>query len=236
MSEIKFDGTETVGAIVAEYPNAGTFFMKYSIDFCCGGNRPLSAAAEEKRMDPEKVFTELAGFLSGSSSTEERWNTLPAEELIAHIISTHHDYLREHLPLISKMTNKVANVHGPRHPELIEIDKLFHQLKGELEEHIEKEEDELFPLIVIYDKDKSKKTKELAENGIEKLEAEHDVAGRILEKIRELSSGFTLPDDACNTYRLTYHSLEELERDMFQHVHLENNILFKPFSGEAARA
>ncbi|WP_066172888.1 iron-sulfur cluster repair di-iron protein [Bacillus marinisedimentorum] len=236
MSELKFNGTESVGAIVAEYPNAGTFFMKYSIDFCCGGDRPLTEAAAEKGMDPEKVFEELAGFLSGSGTAGEIWSNRPANELISHIISTHHDYLREHLPLISKMTNKVARVHGPGHPELIEIDKLFHQLKDELEEHIDKEENELFPLIVKYDEERSEDTKALAEKGIETLEAEHDEAGRILEKIRELSSGFTLPADACNTYRLTYHSLEELEKDMFQHVHLENNILFKPFSSETLRA
>jgi regulator of cell morphogenesis and NO signaling len=56
--------------------------------------------------------------------------------------------------------------------------------------------------------------------------SEHDAAAEQLREIRRLSSDFTPPADACVTYRTLYEALEGLEKDLHEHIHLENNILF----------
>lgn len=218
-----FNYEQTIGDSVTHYPGLVKVYMKYHVDFCCGGHRSVRQAIEA---DCGEVGTDLDRELTEAliqSQKEDAFlvGNLSNEALIDRIIGTHHAFLREELPLISELIFKLLNVHGERHPELYEIHKTFGLLKVELEAHLVKEEKQLFPKILQGD----------ANIGalIEMLEAEHDGAGDALHKLTDLTDHFTLPENACTTYALTYDKLKALVTDMYMHVHSENNILFKRF-------
>lgn len=223
-----FDRSTKTGEIVIKVPQTSSILKKYRIDFCCGGNRPIGKVLEEKNLDGEVVLHELNTLAQSleAKPAEKDWTTASYEETINHIIHTHHAYLARELPEISLYVTKIMRVHGPHHPELVELHTLFHTLKMELERHTAKEEQTEFPLILEYEKDPTAERFEMLEQAFANLESEHAGAGEILFKMREITRDYTLPEDACMTYQLTFKKLEELESDTFQHVHLENYILF----------
>lgn len=227
--EAELTGEEIVGELVAEYPDTSNVFKANRIDFCCGGDRSILTAAEQKGIKASELLGELQQAirktLQGNGSRED-WTLVPSVELMAHIIGTHHQYLRDELPVLSDFTTKIMRVHGPNHPELVEVNQLFQALKAELSEHIAKEEAELFPLIEQYEAELSEEHKRKIREENRKAEAEHTHAGGLLEGIRQATGDYQLPEDACKTYTLAFRKLEQLENDLFQHIHLENNILF----------
>lgn len=226
----KFTGSESVGAIVAEFPGAADIFKKYRIDFCCGGNRQLSAVMAEMKLNGIEVVAEINAAYSDLAARREAsqgidWRTAPLTELIDHIIDTHHVYLNRELPKISELVVKILRVHGAGHSELARVHKLFHALKAELESHLIKEEEILFPLIKEYAAAPSDTKLSRIHQVIDEIESEHTGAGDILKELRTITGQFIAPADGCATYKLAYAKLEELEGDIFQHIHLENNIL-----------
>lgn len=225
-----FTPEQSVGEIVAAFPGASNLFKKYAVDFCCGGGRALNKALAQKNVDVTEFLVELeAAYAFEQTRTAKPttdWRVAPIPKLIDRVVKVHHGYLRSELPALSAFTTKIANVHGSRHPELVEVYKAFHEFKAELEEHMVKEESNDFPAILAWAESGEEADRAKAEAILGALEAEHDHAGRLLEQMRELTDGYTLPADACRTYTLTFQKLEELENDMFNHVHLENNILF----------
>ncbi|SDZ59005.1 regulator of cell morphogenesis and NO signaling [Evansella caseinilytica] len=221
--------------IVIRVPRSDEIFKQHKIDFCCGGNRPIHEALAEKGLDEASFLQQLQSLADQAeqmkASDEQDWTTAAYSVLIDHILQRHHSYLVEELPDLSFYVTKIYRVHGVTHPELAELHRLFHQLKLELEQHMVKEEQIIFPAIRHYEATNGQAEREIAASRIHELEAEHDEAGSLLKRIREVTSDFTLPPDACTTYRMTYKRLEELESDMFQHVHLENNIMFPRLTG-----
>jgi regulator of cell morphogenesis and NO signaling len=151
--------------------------------------------------------------------------------LIDHIVNIHHSYVAESLPIILEYSNKVATVHGHHYAEVIEINKLFTEAANELAEHMKKEELILFPFIKQLIKANREGTLApqppfgTVNNPINMMEAEHETVGDIFKKIAKLTKNYTPPEDACNTFRALYASLDEFEQDLHQHIHLENNIL-----------
>lgn len=227
--------SETVGEIVAANPSTARLFERYGIDYCCGGNRPLAEACSEKGLSVEEISRELMD--SGPATQQRDWRSAPLSELIAHIVATHHSYLRTELPEIERKIDKVREAHTERHGETLSaLREVFRALKGELTEHMMKEERILFPVI-----ERMEATSSLAmprgaiHQPIRVMEHEHDSAGKALLEMRRLTSGFALPDDACNTFRVLYRQIEDLESDLHLHIHLENNILF-PRAAELERA
>jgi regulator of cell morphogenesis and NO signaling len=219
----------SVGELVATHPAFSRVFEKVGIDYCCGGKRSLDEVCLEKGLDPETLLTALKA-IDVSSDTEQPvdWNHQLLAELCDNIVSQHHEYLREELPRLKGMLEKLVRVHGANHPELGSIEKYFVQLKSEMEQHMMKEEHVLFP--AIRDMERLKKTPSIScgtlDMPISVMEQEHELAGSILKIFRELSDGYTPPPSACNTYRAAYEALARLEADMHEHVHKENNILF----------
>lgn len=222
-----FTAQSTVGEIVAIFPKASDLFRAYKIDFCCGGSRSLSDVVTEKQLDIETILNKLQSMYEKSlEKVEKNWLEVSHKELIDHIIQTHHQFLLEELPQLTPYVTKVARVHGPKQPHLIQVHQLFHELKIELEQHLMKEEKDVFPLIIQFETSPTKENEQIMKQAIEELTAEHERAGDIIKRIREVTNDFTLPVDACGTYRLVYNRLEALENDLFTHIHLENNILF----------
>jgi len=160
----------------------------------------------------------------GGSATD--WRLASFDDLVDHIVNTHHDYLYNELPKIGDLTTKILRVHGRSHPELAKVHKLFHTLKLELEQHLIKEEQTLFPLIIDYEEDPSlDKLNELLKV-VEELEAEDIATGDFLKELSAITKGYAIPGDVCSTFSLTYQKLKNLELDLFTHIQLENNVLF----------
>ncbi|MBO8172823.1 MAG: iron-sulfur cluster repair di-iron protein [Bacillaceae bacterium] len=229
-----FNRSMKVGDIVNRFPGAAEVFKQYRIDFCCGGDRPLNDAVRDQNLDVDDVLENLHASYEKEQHRQNRsidWTKASYGELIDHIIYKHHAFLKEELPLVSQYTTKIFRVHGLSHPELADVHRLFHQLKIDLEHHMEREEKDAFPLIRDYEHDPGDEQQHHLKQVIEDLEAEHDTAGDILKKLSEVTSDYTLPEDACGSYRLTYQKLKMIESDMFDHVHLENNVLFPRVMG-----
>lgn len=223
-----FSENTLVKDIVNELPKSSDVFKKNRIDFCCGGNIPLSQAVSQNGLNMDSIMEELKVIHEKNEKTEtnlEVWTNSDSNTIIEHVINQYHRVTEEELTLLSPYVTKVSRVHGDRHPELLKVYELFYEFKKEMNEHMAKEEAVVFPII-----------KQLADNTIEnreeaiamimELEKEHDHAGSILREIRSVTEDFSLPLDACGTYRLVYKRLEDLEGLTFMHVHLENNILF----------
>lgn len=223
-----FTSEAMVRDIVLQFPKAADYFKAQRIDFCCGGAKPLAEAAAEKGLDPAAMVQELNKLQEQHPVLEEdtAWNEASSEELVDYIVNKHHRYLREELPLISQNVTKVFRVHGEDSPHLGEMHRLFNMLREELLQHTAKEEESEFPKMLAYTQNPSEEGLAELRGLLQDLEAEHDGAGEILRELRRVTNDYTPPAHACTTYRLTYARLEELEGMTFEHVHLENNILF----------
>lgn len=229
MIEVK---EKAVGEIVKENFKAADVFSKHGIDFCCGGKIGLEQACSESGSDINTVVLELNELENKVGAGNFDFDSWELSFLIDFIINTHHNYIRKAVPEILPLAQKVAEVHGEIHPEVIKINELFNALAEELLSHMEKEEQILFPIIKKMT-DPTTSQEEIdnfhcgsVDGPISVMEAEHDNAGDILKEISNLSSDYTLPEGACNTFRVLYGKLNEFENDLHRHIHLENNILF----------
>jgi regulator of cell morphogenesis and NO signaling len=221
------DRNRTVGSVVAEIPQAAELFMEYKIDFCCGGDRPLAEVLEESGIDEEEILTRLEEIQRAQPPSAEStdFRKMTPLELIDYIENTHHVYVKKTLPELGDLSTTVLRAHGSNHEELFRVHKLFNNLKTELEEHLIKEEVMLFPKIRAQQTGPAADGAGIRERMAETVE-EHETAGAVLKELREITGDYTVPADGCPTYRLTYEKLEELEADLFRHIHLENNLLF----------
>lgn len=211
---------QKVGVLAAEHPAATRVFARHGIDFCCGGGRPLGEVCRTKGLDPDAVMEEIRREVGGHPEAETDWNRAPLPDLIHHIVQTYHRALDEELPRLEAMARKVHRVHGDKDPErLTELLSVYLALKDELQLHMMKEEQVLFPAI-------ERGQGALAGGPISAMEHEHEDAGLALGRLRELTDDYRPPAGACNTWRALWHGLAELETMMHEHIHLENNILF----------
>ncbi len=226
----KFDSQQNIGDIVVAFPKAADIFKENKIDFCCGGNKPLKSVIEAQGLDENKIMKKLNELYEvvqkDNRDQSKDWNTVPIGELVEHILDTHHAYLWSELPKISDYITKILRVHGENHPELTKVHKLFHMVKMELEEHLVEEETIQYPAIFRYLEKNENLDLIKAVKVISELESEHTAAGDTLKEIRNITNDYLVPDDACRSYDLSYFKLIEMESDIFQHIHLENNILF----------
>jgi len=223
-----FKPSDKIGDIVAQVPNAVEVLRRYNIDYCCGGHRPLSVAIAEQQLDEQAVLQELE--LAFRQSRDMRadqvdWRTAPLSDLIDHILHAHHAFLQATLPALSELTTAILRAHGVNHPELRRVHKLFHTLKMEMEQHLIKEEEQLYPAVKRYEQTGAREHLKDAAEIMAELEDEHDTAGSILKELRSITKDNAVPPDGCRSYEKAYAMIEELEANTFQHIHLENNIL-----------
>lgn len=225
----KFQSAQSVGEIVSIMPGASEVFKRFNIDFCCGGHRSLAEVVKEQKLDEEVILRKLdeAYEKMKQSSEQTDFRRMTPTSLIDHIVNTHHVYLKRALPELSDLTTTILRVHGPAHTDLFRVHKLFHNLKMELEQHLIKEEEILFPMIKEYDAKPSDTLLGKIGSVVRETEEEHEAAGDILKELRSLTEDYLVPADGCATYSKTFQLLQELEADLFQHIHLENNILFR---------
>lgn len=226
MSSLTID--TRVSDIVTALPQSADLFRNLRIDYCCGGKIPLKEAAEQRNLNPVEV---LSNIHSIEEKQESRLSMEPSsfgeKTLIAYIQEKYHEGLRDELPMLAPYITKVARVHGENHPHLLRVQEIFKTLRAELIDHTEDEDNNVFPLILKFLDNPTPELKEQLKPHVSELEEEHDNAGRLLHELREITDNFTPPEGACGTYRLVYARLEQLEKETFEHVHLENNVLFE---------
>ncbi|GJQ21030.1 MAG: iron-sulfur cluster repair di-iron protein [Bacteroidia bacterium] len=222
----------TLKSIVTDDFRAAAVFEKFSLDFCCGGGVTIEQACSKKGLDPALVYAGLQELDQKTGDQAPTFSAWPSDELINYIVRVHHEYVREAIPVLLTHTQKVAAVHGERHPEVVEVARHFNAVAKDMAAHMMKEEHVLFPYILELVKAKRNGTP-LEEspfggvqNPIRMMEMEHKAAGDEMEAIRSLTANYTPPDDACTTYRISFRELQLFEEDLHRHVHLENNILF----------
>jgi len=221
----------TVGEIVTKDFKTASIFSKYGIDFCCGGNQTLEEACKKQSVDVAALQKELDEAAQGKEGTID-FNSLSLKLLTDYIEETYHTYIKEKTPVLLQLLKKIKEVHGERHPELSKINELFSQSAMALSMHLQKEERILFPIIrELSDAAKSGLPPEemhcgSVQNPISVMMDEHETEGDRFEAISKLSGKYKTPADGCNTFRATYEALDEFERKLHEHIHLENNILF----------
>ncbi|HOJ05054.1 MAG TPA: iron-sulfur cluster repair di-iron protein [Bacteroidota bacterium] len=218
----------SIGDIVAHNIQTARYFEGKGIDFCCGGRGTLEDACAQRSLNAEQVLEELRAIPLEGGRDVRQWST---DFLIDFIVNTHHQYVRSMLPKIAEHAAKVAFRHGDTHPETVEVEQLFLRLRDELAAHLIKEEQILFPYIRrLAAMERGEMDAQPAGFGsvagpISVMEAEHEGAGRILERMHAITDDLTPPADACATYTLLYREIAEFEQDLHMHIHLENNVL-----------
>jgi len=215
-----------VGDIVTEDFRAAEIFKREGIDFCCGGNQSLEQAAKEKNLNIAEIEYKLNNLDEVVSNRQLNYNEWNLDFLCDYIVNEYHNKVYKLLPQLMAYLNKLVQVHGANHPELKEIADLFSLVNTELPIHQRQEEEVFFPAIKEALRTNSVQAKEIITSQIAPMMDEHELIGGTIDKINVLSKKYSVPDDGCNTYRLTYKLLEEFEDDLHTHVHLENNILY----------
>ncbi|MFN8221703.1 MAG: iron-sulfur cluster repair di-iron protein [Gaiellales bacterium] len=218
--------TSPVADLVLEEPSRARVFERYGIDYCCGGRKPLEQACAEHGIEVGAVVAALEEQLVPGPEDVD-WTKASLASLIDHIVNVHHRYLREELPQLGALVDKVASRHGDRHPELLDVRATFAELAAELQQHMLKEERVLFPVCeALEEGERPSLPFGSVENPIAAMRHEHDDAAHGLARIRELTDAFTPPSDACTSYRAMLDRLDTFDRDLRRHVHEENNVLF----------
>ncbi len=223
------DLSATVGELVARQPSLSRVFEEVGVDYCCGGKRSLVDACRQKGLDPAVLAARLEEAAVERDSDEYvDAAAMSLTELADHIEQTHHAWLKQEFPRLDFLTKKVASVHGDNDDRLNTIRHIFQEFASELTSHMAKEELILFPMIRKLEASSTPQSFHCGSiaNPIGQMEREHQGAGDALEQFRKLTDDYTPPVDACNTYRAMIDSLAHLERDMHQHVHKEDNVLF----------
>ncbi len=227
---VTFTETDKLGDVVVKFPQAAEIFKQYHIDFCCGGDQLLGEAITEHGVNSIALLQNLndtyADALKQGTEIHD-WSAVSLEQLIHHIVNTHHAYLNQVFPTLSELTAKILRVHGAHHgAELAQVHRLFNQLRMDMEAHMIAEEERVFPQIVDYERHPSIEKLNAVIHAVEELDKEHDQTGQLVKDLRKVTDNYALPEDACGTYTYVFQELQNLESDIFQHIHLENNVLF----------
>ncbi|HRW43155.1 MAG TPA: iron-sulfur cluster repair di-iron protein [Flavobacteriaceae bacterium] len=232
METLQKNSQKEIGQYVADDFRTAAIFSNYKIDFCCNGNRTVAEACDKNGIDSNVLLDELNDILNSKTDETIDYKSWPIDLLAEYIEKKHHRYVEEKIPVLRQFLDKLCRVHGERHPELLKISELFTASVGELASHMKKEELILFPFVKRMVKAKlgneaiQSPQFGTVENPIAMMMEEHDNEGQRFRDIAQLTDNYTPPADACNTYKVTYAMLDEFEKDLHLHIHLENNILF----------
>lgn len=228
------DPTKTVRELALQIPNATRIFEKMKIDYCCGGDKSLQEACDSagvKVAELELLFEQAAESAAPPNGLPD-FQSLTLTDLIGHILAKHHVYTKEEMVRLQSLIEKVIGAHGENHPELRNIGDVFQEMCADLTPHMAKEENVLFPYLeeleasFLQNRPAPFAPFGTVKNPVRMMMMEHDTVGDLLRELRALSSDYAVPADGCISYQTLYQALEAFEKDLHQHIHLENNILF----------
>jgi len=216
----------TLADIAATLPGATGVFRRHKLDFCCGGRVPLAQAVAGRGLALDALEAELdaVAALGLPSVAPETTN-----DLIELIETRYHAAHRRELPELVRLARRVEAVHKDHPAAPRGIAALLERMSNELEEHMQKEEQVLFPLM-------RRGGHPMIAQPIAAMLAEHDDHGAHLRALEGLTGDFITPDGACPTWRALYVGAKKLADDLVEHIHIENNLLFPRFQKAAGRA
>ncbi len=213
----------SIGSLVMKTPEYASLFEKLGLDYCCKGHKTLKELCDEKGLDVSEVLQKLNQISTAAPAVD--WNQMSLKEVVEHIVDTYHVYLEQELPRISQLIRKLNMKHGEKYPYVAELQDVFEELEESLFEHINEEEEIVFPFIIQLAVN-GKSDQEKVNKYISSLDEDHLKAGAALEKMRKLTNDYTPPSDACMTHIVMLNSLSHLERNLHEHIHKENHVLF----------
>jgi len=229
---MNFASETKVKDIALANPEARKILEDAGVDYCCGGGKSLHEACLHSDVPTEEILRRLRENTKNVIHDQENWPAAALCTLTQHIREKHHQYVREAIPRVQSLLEKVMTKHAQNHPEIVDIQRHFSEVGREMIMHMQKEEQILFPYIDAMERSVNAHGSleppffQTVVNPIQAMMKEHDSAGELLRQIRKASCEYTAPADACTTYKALYQDLQEFEADLHQHVHLENNILF----------
>ncbi len=229
METLHKDAQKQIGQFVADDFRTAAVFSNYGIDFCCKGDRTVEEVCKKNNIEVEELLGKLLEIQISNNQQSIDYKSWPLDLLADYIEKKHHRYVEEKAPVLRQFLDKLCKVHGQRHPELLEVTALFIGCAKEMASHMKKEELILFPFIKRMVKAQMEGTKiespqfTTVENPIALMKHDHELEG---DRFRKIANNYTPPADACNTYKVTFAMLDEFEKDLHLHIHLENNILF----------
>lgn len=226
-NNLTLDADQIVAHVVRHHSECAAVFQRHRIDFCCKGTISIAAAAYRRGLDPGLLLQELRIAIAGrQDGTVMQPNTLDTPQLIDHIVSTHHAYLRDTLPFVQNLASKVSRVHGENNPRLRELDTLVNNLAETLLAHIADEEGNLFAALLHKNSTQGHVCAELTT-----MREEHLEVSSLLDRVRKTADNFQPPHWACTSYRTLLRELMHLDSDLHVHVHLENHVLLPRYLG-----
>jgi regulator of cell morphogenesis and NO signaling len=215
--------TMPVGELAVRYPAAARLLHRLGIDYCCGGKRTLAGACRAAGADPAQVIAAISASAPGERGS---WEGRPLPELIAHIVDDYHEPLRAAMPQLRHLGQRVARVHGDREPRLDDLAAAIDAFIDGIEPHLQREEQVLFPAILRGDS-------RFVPMPIRCMTGEHEEHGALLMRMRELTDRYQAPVHACASWRALYAQLAEIDRELMDHINLENQVLFPRALGSA---
>lgn len=225
-----YDTQTPIGDIALTTPESMRLFESIGLDYCCGGHLPLGTACQKANLDAQRVLAEIAALERVPQDAQDPATLAEGSltELIAHIEAKHHTFTREELDRLGPLSAKVLRAHGERHPELEEIAQLFQALQADLRSHLMKEEQILFPYIrgLEGNAEACEACFGTVLGPIGVMQQEHEDAGDVLARLKQLTHGYEAPADGCASFRSLYLGLQGLEEDLHRHIFLENHLLF----------
>ncbi len=220
---------QSLSELVVSLPSARQVLDRYNLDFCCGGKQSLEEACQQQGLDPESILSEIQNtqpINGGLPLHVQNWST---GFLIDFIEQNYHRYVRESIPVLLELLDKISDVHGLERPELYNVRSEFNALAEELLSHMKKEEMILFPALREFEQNKKSNDPivSMIDRPIAVMEEEHQLAGDILKFLRAQTNQYQVPPGACPTFTYAYQKLAEFDQELINHIHLENNVLFK---------
>ena len=219
---------DIVADVVTDYPKSADIFRNAGIDFCCGGQESIASAVNHKpNIDLNSLLNKLNHIDNTEGNSTINPKFLNVESLIQYIQSAYHETLKEEFKNLTPYVTKLAKVHGPSHPYLLKLQDLYREFRDSMLDHIRKEDEEDFPKLIQYSQGQDVQNIKVI---LEDLINDHEDTGQLLKVMNQLTSDYQAPEEACETWKLVYQRLQNIERQTHQHVHLENHVLFKKVS------
>jgi regulator of cell morphogenesis and NO signaling len=222
--------SDTIGSIVTRNLHAAKILTDHGLDFCCGGQKSLQEACNDKKIAIDGLLKQLASISDAKAEETLDFVEMNLIPLTKYIEKTHHKFTSDKIILVKNNLSKLILAHGTSHPELIAIKQEFDSLSDHLTNHMKREELMVFPYIrnmVRFGKAAiGRAVFGYIENPIMDLVSDHEAEAEKLKSLDDLTNHYDVPADGCNTYTTTYKAMKELEADLYVHMHLENNVLF----------
>ena len=219
---------DIVADVVTDFPKSADIFRNAGIDFCCGGQESIASAVNHKpNIDLNSLLNKLNHIDNTEGNSTINPKFLNVESLIQYIQSAYHETLKEEFKNLTPYMTKLAKVHGPSHPYLLKLQDLYREFRDSMLDHIRKEDEEDFPKLIQYSQGQDVQNIKVI---LEDLINDHEDTGQLLKVMNQLTSDYQAPEEACETWKLVYQRLQNIEHQTHQHVHLENHVLFKKVS------